>query len=288
MIIIKIHGGLGNQMFQYALGRNLSLLHNVPFKIDSSYLRSTNQSGRSFILNNFNTILEEATIEEINKYRSTFQKIIDKIRQESKKKKISDISKNSNIFNSDILNHSDGYFDGHWNNEKYFKDNWTVIQKDFTLKNPLNSKALECKNLIVSFQNATSIHVRRGDYVSISKITNIYTTLPLSYYEQAMKKIVEKYPDAHFFISSDDIDWVKENFPSNYPATFVSSSEISDCEELILMSKCKHNIIANSTFSWWGAYLNKNSDKIVIAPKNWFKDDNKNNFDLIPNTWIKI
>ncbi len=285
MIIIKIQGGLGNQMFQYTLGRNLSLLHNVPFKIDSSYLCSANQSRRVFWLDNFNTVLEEASQAEINRYRSTFQKILDRIRPESKKKKIPELSP---VFDSDILKHTDGYFEGHWNTEPYFKNTENVIRKDFTLKTPLGKVAQDMAQKIDLENSAVSLHIRRGDYLSIPKIANIYNTLPFSYYEKAMIKILEKHPDAHFFVSSDDINWVKNNFPKNYPVTFISSPEISASEELVLMSKCKHNIIANSTFSWWGAWLNPNPDKIVIAPKNWFRDESKNENDLIPKTWIKI
>ena len=157
MITVKIQGGLGNQMFQYALGRNLSLIHNVPFKIDSSYLRKANQSNRSFRLDNFNTELNEATPEEINRYRSTFQKILDKLRPESKKKKKSDISRNSDIFDQNVLNHSDGYFDGFWNNEKYFKANENTIKKDFNLKKPFGQKALEISKKIDLELNAPNM-----------------------------------------------------------------------------------------------------------------------------------
>ena len=272
-------------MFQYALGRSLSLSHNVPFKIDSSYLRSANQSDRSFQLDKFNTTLEEATSEEINKYRSTFQKILDKMRPESKRKKIVE---HSQFFKKNILNRADGYFDGHWNSEKYFNKYEDAVRKDFELKAPFGSKASEISQKIISEQNAISLHIRRGDYVSNKKIANIYNTLPLSYYEQAMKKINEKTMGAHFFIFSDDMDWVRKNFSTKYSVTFVSSPEIADYEEITLMSQCKHNIIANSTFSWWGAWLNPSSQKVVIAPAKWLNTSPSKYTDVVPNSWIKI
>ncbi len=284
MIIVKIHGGPGNQMFQYALGRNLSLMHNVPFKIDSSYLRSVNQSGRVLQLDQLDTVLEEATSAEIQKYAGTFQKALDRLRLGSKKKKVVE---NVNVFDPTILTKTDGYFEGHWNNEKYFEKNWQTIQKDFTLKNP-SDKFIEISQHIKSMPNAVSIHVRRGDYVSIEKVANIYTTLPASYYEDAIKKVLQKHPDAHFFIKNEDNAWEKENFPKNYPVTFLPSDELSGYEEMVLMSLCKHNIIANSTFSWWGAYLNQNLEKIVIAPKKWFVDQNQNKNYLIPHTWLEM
>ena len=137
MIIIKLQGGLGNQMFQYALGRSLSASHNVPFKIDYSYLRSTNQSGRSFLLDKFNAEVNEATTDEIISYVSTFQKILDRLRPDTRKKKILEYS---SFFSPEVLNRSDGYFDGHWNSEKYFKLNEKIIRNDFKLKKTFEEK----------------------------------------------------------------------------------------------------------------------------------------------------
>ncbi len=284
MIIIKLEGGLGNQMFQYAIGRNLSLLHNTPLKIDSSYLRSANQSGRSFKLDNFNTVINEATQAEIDGYRSIFQKILDRIRPESKKKKILE----PRDFNPNVLRHIDGYFYGHWNSKKYFINNEDIIRNDFKLKKPFGETAKAILEKINSLPNATSIHIRRGDYISIKKIADMHGTLPISYYENAMEKIKEKLPDATFFVFSDDIEWVKKNFSKKYPGTFISNPNIPDYEELILMSLCKHNIIANSTFSWWGAWLNNNPNKIVVAPRQWFRSNAHNTNDLIPDNWIKL
>jgi len=285
MIIMKIHGGLGNQMFQYALGRNLSLLHGVPLKIDCSYLKIRNQSNRVLQLNGFKIQAVEATENEIKKYGSTFQKIADRIRPESKRKRALE---QGGEFDSEILKRSDGYFDGHWQNELYFKAHEKTIREDFSLKNRFGPASEAMARKIQSEKNPTSVHIRRGDYVSIEKIADTHGTLPVSYYRTACDKILEKLPDARFFVSSDDIDWAKENFPREYPATFISAPEITDCEELTLMSLCKHNIIANSTFSWWGAWLNTNPEKIVIAPKLWFVNPNRVPKDLIPSSWIPL
>jgi len=283
MIIIKLEGGLGNQMFQYALGRNLSLTHKVPFKIDSSYLQKDNQSGRSLRIDNFKTALEEATPAEIYTCRSSLQKFLDRLRSASKKKGV--IEKEIRFYPKN-LKRNDGYFAGHWNDENYFKSSEDAIQKDFELKKPLGVAARKIADLIAAEPEPVSVHIRRGDYVSIQKVAVVHRELPISYYVEAMKKITEQKSNAHFFISSDDIGWAKENFPKDYPATFVSSPEIPDYEELILMSRCKHNIIANSTFSWWGAWLNQNPEKIVIAPKQWFNDPNRGTGGLIPSSWL--
>lgn len=272
-------------MFQYALGRNLSLIHGVPFKIDSSFLEKENQSARTLRINGYKTHLEEASQNEINAYRSSLQKILDRIRPPSKRKKVLETSP---AFDAGVLERTDGYFVGHWNNEQYFKSSEQILRKDFELKKPFGEPSGKIAELIASEPESVSIHIRRGDYVSIPKIAAVHRTLPLSYYIEAMGKIIAQKPNAHFFISSDDIGWVKENFPKNYPVTFISSFDIPDYEELSLMSLCQHNIIANSTFSWWGAWLNQNPDKIVIAPKQWFNDSDRTIGDLIPTSWIQI
>jgi len=284
MIIIRLQGGLGNQMFQYALGRSLSLIHNVPFKVDSSYLRNPNQSNRTLKLHHFNVKIIEATEGEIQTYRSPFQKILDKVRPQSQMKKVLDIG----YFDEAILRRKDAYFDGTWVSEGYFKANEKIIQKDFSLHNQLSSASKAISGKILSEQNSISVHIRRGDYVTMQKVALTLGTLPLSYYIEATKKILETIPDAYFFISSDDIEWAKENLPIKNNVTFISSPEIPEYEELMLMSLCKHNIIANSTFSWWGAWLNQNPNKIVIAPKKWHIKEESSIKDIVPKTWLQI
>ncbi len=285
MIIIRIHGGLGNQMFQYALGLALSEAHGTALKIDSSYLASVNQSGRDFRLHGFSVTPVEATAAEIRSYTGTMQKILDHVRPASVKKRIMEKTAG---FDPNILTMKNSYFDGHFQSEQYFKGHEVTVRKNFTLKDPFGPAAQKIARHIRSAQHATSVHIRRGDYVTIPKVARVHGVLPLTYYEAAMQKVVEYAPNAHFFISSDDIGWAKDNFSKKYPITFVSSPEISDCEELTLMGLCAHHIIANSTFSWWGAWLNPKPEKIVIAPKNWFSDPNRTLPDLIPPKWIQI
>jgi len=285
MITVKLHGGLGNQMFQYALGLSLSQKYHLPFKIDYSYLKEANQSGRDFRLFGFSITAQEATSQEIKRHIGLMQKIHDRIRKPEKRTLIRE---NTFTFDPHTLEKNSGYFDGYWQSAKYFGDVEELVRKEFTLKQPLSGKASAVADRITSLPNAVSVHIRRGDYVSISKASTVHGALPLSYYEKALSMILEKYPDAHFFISSDDIEWAKEHFPKQYPLTFVSSLDIPDYEEMTLMSLCKHNIIANSTFSWWGAWLNMNKEKAVIAPQRWFLDESKDTHDLIPTSWIRL
>lgn len=285
MIIIKVYGGLGNQMFQYALGLSLSQKHHHPFTIDYSYLKEANQSGRDFRLFSFKIQADEATPTEILRYTNTMQKVIDKLRASNRKKRVVE---KTFTFDPTVLEKKEGYFDGHWQSAKYFESVEGLVRKEFTLKQPLGEKASVFASHIVSLPNAVSVHIRRGDYVSIGKVAAVHGTTPISYYEKALRAILEKFPDAHFFISSDDIEWAKKHFPQHHSVTFVSSPDIPDYEEMALMILCKHNIIANSTFSWWGAWLNTHKEKVVIAPKRWFLDESKDTRDLIPSSWIRL
>ncbi len=284
MIVVKLQGGLGNQLFQYAFGRNLSLLHRVPLKIDSSYLRMPNQSSRTYLLDAFAVEAPEATQAEIARYRSPIQKILDKVRPAASRRKIIEPA----VFDPKIMARSDGYFDGHWQDERYFAENAETIRREITLKNKFGNAAQKASDLISSYGNSVSVHIRRGDYVSIQKIADVHGALPLSYYEQALQAMSAAFPDAHFFVSSDDIEWAKQHFPQKDGITFLSSPSLSIPEEFMLMSQCSHAIVANSTFSAWAAWLNENPGKKVIAPAHWFKDASRSRPPFIPSSWQTI
>ncbi len=140
---------------------------------------------------------------------------------------------------------------------------------------------------LISVDDSISIHFRRADYLK-HEISETIGVQPLEYYYKAMSFIKTKVNNPHIFIFSDDIDWVRNNLKCDLNVSYVSNNELKDYEELLLMSKCQHNIIANSSFSWWGAWLNKNDDKIVVAPKKWFNNSVINTKDLIPIDWITI
>jgi len=240
MIIIKLQGGLGNQMFQYAFGKALALSQKDKLKFDKLLLGHSlwkiifGVSARHYELGQFDIQPEFASLKEI-------------------------------LFSAEKI-----YVDGFWQNAKYFKDFRNTILNDFKLKK-------ESKNYIklktkIQNNNSVSLHVRRGDYVKSKKTRDFHGLLGLDYYQKAVNSILKKTKNPKFFIFSDDIIWVKKNLVINAPKTFVSGScQLTNAEELILMSKCKHNIIANSSFSWWGAWLNQNSAKIIFAPKVWVR-----------------
>jgi hypothetical protein len=257
MIVVKIQGGLGNQLFQYAMARALSSATKEDFRLDTSFYPQ--QSLREYSLSHFSIQGKGAT-----PFQIVWAKILTRLK----------------IKNC--------YLDGYWQSENYFKKTEEIIRKEFTLKKPLGEKGRKQAAEITKNPFSVSLHVRRGDYASSEKVKKTIGLLPLNYYEEAIKKIVAQIPNAHFFIFSDDISWVKEHLHVSLPHRYISSVDIPDYEELILMSLCKNNITANSSFSWWGAWLNTNPTKVVIAPKKWFADKKLDSKELIPSSWITI
>lgn len=296
MIIVRLKGGLGNQMFQYAFGRKISLMKNIPVKFDISYFENDVVYNRHYELNHFNVIENIASPEEVNQFiygkfkrgLSGFAlKCIDKSLPNYKRRVVKQTKK---VFDPLIFKASDNtYFDGYWGNENYFKDIATTIRKEFMLKEKLDDKNLEIKKYIMSV-NAVSIHIRRNDYLTEEGAKSTFVVCAREYYENAIQRICAIVDSPHFFIFTQDYDWAEKNFKQNLPITIVKNNE--GYKDLELMKYCKHHIIANSSFSWWGAWLNENQGKIIIAPKIWY---NKKSYqtmyekgDLIPREWIKL
>lgn len=293
MVIVKIVGGLGNQLFQYAAARRLSILHQTELKLDISAFE--HYAWHAYSLRPFCIQEVFATPEEIQKVKGTSRKGISRI--------VSSLNQRYNpYFRSPVFEEADfGPFDprisrtprdiylsGYWQSEKYFADIQDVIRREFAIRYEQDDQSQELAQMIANTQSV-SLHVRRGNYVSISQINSKHGTCSIEYYQECVKRIGQKLNSPHLFVFSDDPSWVKANLRLEYPTTYVVHNDASrDYEDLRLMSMCQHQIIANSTFSWWGAWLNPNPGKIVLAPKRWFVDSTIDTRDLFPNDWIRI
>jgi hypothetical protein len=178
---------------------------------------------------------------------------------------------------------------GRWQSEKYFADAADAVRSAFTFRDPLTGIAADMA-LSIAATNSISLHVRRGDYAAQKNVAAFMGATDTAYYERAVAYMVQHVSDPHFFIFSDDIEWCKENIKLSVPVTYAddASAGPKSAFHLRLMSLCKHNIIANSTFSWWGAWLNANAEKIVIAPKKWFASDVIQGDYIIPEVWKKL
>lgn len=260
MIFIELTGGLGNQMFQYAYGRSLSLRKNRSFKY--FFVHHYGDTNRQYELHVFNLKGE--------KYNGLFTELV------------LIIFRLLHIRSSAIIS-------GYWQNPKYFANYEKEIREDFRFITPLDYKNKELLNLI-SKTNSVSVHVRRGDYVSDKKTKEFHGICTAEYYRKAIAFISRKVEKPVYFIFSDDLEWARKNIKLDN-ATYVNWNRGEESfKDMLLMSQCKHNIIANSSFSWWGAWLNSNPGKIVITPNKWFEniEAQKNAKNLIPKEWIKI
>jgi hypothetical protein len=288
MIISRIYGGMGNQMFQYAYGRMLSLKHKSKFKIyfDNCGLGWAEHS-KQLALIKFNIQADIAT--EIDRAqficdsKTIFKKIVHKVKRVLLGLHYIGDGAAVHKFHYEALNApNNSYTDGFWQSEIYFKELASTIRNDFSIKEPLSDHAKKIEQQILN-SNAISIHVRRGDYL---EQTATYMICDMDYYNNAFAVIKNKVSNPIIYAFSNDAEWVKENFKFDVPVVVVENTQAY--EDMHLMSVCKHHISSNSTFGWWGAWLNPNPDKIVILPKHWLRDETINTDHYTADGWIRL
>lgn len=290
MIIVELTGGLGNQLFQYATGMNLSIQKKVPLLLDLSWFNSQNK--RKYQLDLLNISSDTAHISEVKKIKNRKNnKIIEILNRVSGGKipwlkSYVFIEKNSGHFDNNLFSCPKNCFiRGYWQSEKYFLEIKETIRKEFTLKKDFSVKVKTISAQMRSDTNSVSVHVRRGDYVK-ENIGHCVTNL--DYYYRAIEFLTNQGIDPKFYVNSDDIEWARENL-SIFPGIIFIDRHIcnNDAEELLLMSHCHHHINANSSFSWWSAWLNEQEDSIVTVPNKWFSSRPFPE-DRIPNRWYRL
>jgi len=300
MICVQLSGGLGNQMFQYACGRALAYKHKVCLILDLEHLEKNSSQPthalREYELGIFLLNARKANVTELKLFKPSRLSLLNN--------KLSQMIGFPRIFNKNLLieNKYIGYnrrietlpkkctIMGYWQSEQYFINIKVQIRKDFQFKPTLDIENDERKKKITS-TNSISIHIRRGDYAERLGTKIAHGLCSLDYYNSAIKFLLQKINNPYFFIFSDDLNWVKQNLKIPHDHEFISGNVGNNSfVDMQLMSLCRNNIISNSTFSWWGAWLNPNPDKVVIAPEQWFNDKTKNAYtdDLIPNEWVRI
>ena len=301
VIIVRVRSGLGNQLFQYALGKQLSIIHKKPLKLDVSDYMVVNpdplKGVRIYCLNHFDIKAQIAKPEDtapFQKYlkNNLFSKVLRRasgLGEDYKRSYIYELPNTHQFFHSHILTESLKtvvYLDGFWQSEKYFISIENIIRKDFVFKDvpdEVNKKILA----EIDSSDAVSIHIRHGD--NATKIAKKHGVLPISYYHKAIEELTKSVKNPYFYVFSDDPKWAKENLSLDFPSTFVShNGDEKNYEDLRLMSHCKHHIIGNSTFSWWGAWLGKKSGQIVYAPNRYFMYRDIPLLDFYPASWKVI
>lgn len=293
MVIANIIGGLGNQMFQFAAARALALRTGAPLKLDVSGFTTYGLHQGFELARVFNIETDLAESEDVRKILGWQSPLC--IRSLLSRRQFG-VFRSSQLVIEPSFNYWNGinelpgtcYLQGYWQSEKYFYDAAAQIREDFTFRPPLNKKNLKCAALI-SKVNAVSLHVRRGDYASDVRTAATHGLCSLDYYLAALRLVAERVPNARLFVFSDDISWVRQNLSLDLPAYFVDHNQgVSSFNDMRLMTMCSHHIIANSSFSWWGAWLNPNIDKIVIAPSHWFNTTHHDTRDIYCPNWVVL
>lgn len=297
-------GGLGNQLFQYSTGRALSIRLNTELKLDLTFFENPKYQ-KVFRLDKFNLPYQVASSTDFHHLKShnniyLFTSLLSRIGIHMK---TFPFIKRTHVFEDDLLMLLDMnniqdinyYLEGWFGSEDYFIKTRSILIDELNMDRLLSKDNLILQREIKNC-NSIALHIRRKDYLTNSH----FITLSIDYYLKAIENIRLKFDNPIFYFFSDDIEWVKKEYSSIENAKFVDNNSYADSfytttgdiEDLMIMRSCKHNIIANSTFSWWGAWLNENQDKIVIAPQKWYnakkaqKKYEKGNF--LPKTWIKI
>ncbi len=288
MIVVRLMGGLGNQLFQYAAGRHLALLNNTPLFLDTTFLESTLEGTtvRKYELGAFN-ILAEIADEKLfqNFHGSEFSKpdrMLTKIISFGKYNKYKSYEYG---FDANLLKLKGNYYlKGFFQSEKYFKEIGLTIRKELMIKDDFIPKDDQLIQDIKN-NNSVAIHIRRGDYIRNLSSMEAHGLCTKDYYTKSIEYMKRELGnDLHFYLITDDAKWVQQEMRWDINCTLIENK--TTIEDFYLMSLCKHNIIANSTFSWWAAWLNNNENKKVILPKHWLNNLLSESIDIAPKNWI--
>lgn len=283
MLIVKFIGGLGNQMFQYAFYKSLEKENKV-VKADISGFKDYNLHNGFELDKIFNIDLKYAS-NEVNEYIIHDKQYVKKLVRKTFKKYAKHLVFNDNVFYNEVYKYEDKYLEGYWQNIRYFSKLTDKIKRDFTFKTELDKKNKLYFDEAKNDPNSVSIHIRRGDYLT-GVNQKIYGGIcTKEYYNNAIEFIKKNIINPKFYVFSNDFQWVKANFNLENKVYIDWNTKIDSYKDMQLMSACSNNIIANSTFSWWSAWLNSNENKIVIAPSKWTNDSN---YNLSLEDWIKI
>ncbi len=292
MVIVKLIGGLGNQLFQYALGRRIAKTRGAPLKLDVSSFATYKLHG-GYVLDALDIKADIATPGEVERLIGRPTLIRRVLRRVLGPGANHIVEPHAHFAKSILLAPDDCYLEGYWQSEKYFSDIRGELLKELRPKRPLEGKNAECAALIAG-TNSVSLHVRRRDFATDSNTNKVHGTCGPDYYVSAIDRIRQEHGTPHLFVFADDMAWAREALHPDCPVTCVDHNGAAAHDDLRMMGLCRHNIIANSTFSWWGAWLNRNPRKTVICPRRWLADPSVipdyDEFlaDLIPGSWVAL
>ncbi|WP_245553721.1 alpha-1,2-fucosyltransferase [Anaeromusa acidaminophila] len=273
-------------MFQYALGRAMAKHYSETAAFDLSWYEQKIKPGFEASVCQYNIELSRK-----DRPKAWYEPILKRISRHTDKLEMwfglffeKKYHYDSTVFERGLCK-KNITLDGYWQSYKYFSAIEDDLRRELTIPKEREELIAISRSLP---ENSVSIHVRRGDYVSNPKANAMHGTCSWEYYQAAIEKMTGLVKEPQYVVFSDDITWTKENLPLPNAMYIGRELGLFDYEELILMSRCKHNIMANSTFSWWGAWLNSNPNKVVIAPRKWFRHKKIKVNDLFPSSWVVL
>ena len=290
MIVVKLVGGLGNQMFEYAAAKGLAAKLDVRLKMDLSWFSqiAPGDTPRHYELKSSKLSQDFIDFKPFFAGTSLLSRGKALAAPAFGRKALNLYREPHYHYNADLLKQPDStYLDGYFQSEKYFAHIREDLLADFSWAKPATGKNKKLLDTIDADENSVSIHVRRGDYVSNESAAEFHGLRGVDYYQPAVKIIEKSVKTPNYYVFSDEPDWCKENLKFKHNTTYIDWNP-DGAEDMRLMKSCRHNVLANSSFSWWGAWLNTNEDKIVVAPKQWFNDPSINTNDVVPESWRRI
>lgn len=291
MVITQLIGGLGNQMFQYATARAIASKHACQVKLDVAPFQ-TFYTLHAYSLGHLNIQESFATPVDIKRFTapSRLARVMDRaLRPVPMLRRVVRRERELFVYDPSVKEpFRTLYLIGYWQNERYFREIASTLRDEFRIKTPPTPQSEQAADQIRGV-NAVCVHVRRADYVTNTNATAWHGVCGLDYYTAALKRLKAHVAAPHFFVFSDDAEWARANLQFDDPVTFVSHNKADrNYEDLWLMSLCQHHVVANSSFSWWGAWLASNPRQLVIAPSQWVAAADVDSSGMVPEAWIKV
>jgi hypothetical protein len=296
MIVVRLMGGLGNQMFQYALGRRLALERGVPLRVDLGWFAEVHERGvdtvREYMLEGWRVAAQAASAEDLARFDTAalsagrVGRLLRRILPAWQSAAV--IYERGPAFDPRALRtKASAYLHGFWQSERYFDSIAPALRAEFVLAEPACAYIAELVEYAAD-PSTVSLHVRRGDYAHNPATHAFHGLCSPEYYAAAAALVAAKVPSPRFLVFSDEPDWAREHLRLGWPARVVEHAPgSSPHQEMWLMSRCAHHVIANSSFSWWGAWLRPAPGKTVVAPRRWFRDPSLDSPDRLPGTWLR-
>ena len=284
MIVVRLLGGLGNQMFQYAVGRALAEERGDELFLDTHAYGETppGHTPRHYELHQFP--IQASLCSPWLRWKFRRRSWVPLLRRYAY------VRESGHVFDASLATRRDPhlYLDGYWQSELYFRGLRAALAREFTLASPPDERNAALLTEIRA-SNAVAIHVRRTDYVDHAATHALHGVCSVDYYQRAMAYVRERVEAPRFFMFSDDPEWVRRNLSAPADTRIVSHNGADrGADDMRLMRECKNFVIANSSFSWWGAWLCLHPNKLVVAPRPWFADPNEDEGDLVPADWTRM